>query len=201
MGLFDDYFDPQQFGDGGGLLGRLLSLQQQQGQYQPDRESTGGPPDTTAPATPQTPISLPMSAPTNNGQAAVAQTPNDGPKSYIPIGNYLMPQFGSAGGTQPAPDLGGRLNAGFQSWAHTPVGNPFAALANGITGFNTGQPTDERPLVQGPRSQDETRQPPSGAQDATLALLNPRTAGKPAVRVLTGRIMARPDNRSSRYGR
>lgn len=37
MGLFDDYFDPQQF-EGGGLLGRLLSLQQQQGQYQP----TGG---------------------------------------------------------------------------------------------------------------------------------------------------------------
>jgi hypothetical protein len=35
MGLFDGYFDPEQFGDGGGLLGRLLSLQQQQGQYQP----------------------------------------------------------------------------------------------------------------------------------------------------------------------
>jgi len=35
MGLFDGYFDPQQFRDGGGLLGRLLSLQQQQGQYQP----------------------------------------------------------------------------------------------------------------------------------------------------------------------
>jgi hypothetical protein len=36
MGLFDSYFDPQQFQDGGGLLGRLLSLQGQQGQYQPD---------------------------------------------------------------------------------------------------------------------------------------------------------------------
>jgi hypothetical protein len=33
MGLFDSYFDPQHFGGGGGLLGRLLSLQQQ-GQYQ-----------------------------------------------------------------------------------------------------------------------------------------------------------------------
>jgi hypothetical protein len=35
MGLFDGYFDPEQFQASGGLLGRLLSLQQQQGQYQP----------------------------------------------------------------------------------------------------------------------------------------------------------------------
>jgi hypothetical protein len=35
MGLFDGYFDPEQFGEGGGLLGRLLALQQQRGQYQP----------------------------------------------------------------------------------------------------------------------------------------------------------------------
>jgi|SRR5580693_6512350 hypothetical protein len=35
MGLFDGYFDPDQFGNGGGLLGRLLALQQQQRQYQP----------------------------------------------------------------------------------------------------------------------------------------------------------------------
>jgi len=36
MGLFDGYFDPQQFGEGGGLLGRLLALQPMQGLYQPD---------------------------------------------------------------------------------------------------------------------------------------------------------------------
>jgi hypothetical protein len=35
MGLLDGYFDPQQFGEGGGLLGRLLALQREQGQYQP----------------------------------------------------------------------------------------------------------------------------------------------------------------------
>jgi len=35
MGLFDGYFDPEQFGEGGGLLGRLIALQQQQGLYQP----------------------------------------------------------------------------------------------------------------------------------------------------------------------
>jgi hypothetical protein len=34
MGLFDGYFDPDQFQDSGGLLGRLLSLQREQGQYQ-----------------------------------------------------------------------------------------------------------------------------------------------------------------------
>ena len=35
MGLFDGYLDPQQFQDSGGLLGRLLFLQQQQGQDRP----------------------------------------------------------------------------------------------------------------------------------------------------------------------
>jgi hypothetical protein len=30
MGLFDGYFDPQQFGEGGGLLARLRALQPQQ---------------------------------------------------------------------------------------------------------------------------------------------------------------------------
>jgi hypothetical protein len=35
MGLFDGYFDPDQFQDSGGLLGRLLSLQSMQGQHQP----------------------------------------------------------------------------------------------------------------------------------------------------------------------
>jgi hypothetical protein len=35
MGLLDGYFDPQQFGEGGGLLGRLLALQRQRGRYQP----------------------------------------------------------------------------------------------------------------------------------------------------------------------
>jgi hypothetical protein len=35
MGLFDGQVDPEQFNGGGGLLGRLLALQQFQGQYQP----------------------------------------------------------------------------------------------------------------------------------------------------------------------
>ncbi len=34
MGLFDGYFDPQQFGEGGGLLARLRAVQPQMGQDQ-----------------------------------------------------------------------------------------------------------------------------------------------------------------------
>jgi hypothetical protein len=40
------------------------------------------------------------------------------------------------------------LSAGFQSWAHTPVGNPFAALANGVSGFSSGQRSDPAAVAQ-----------------------------------------------------
>jgi hypothetical protein len=64
MGLFDGYFDPEQFQASSGLLGRLLSLQQQQGQYQP-----GGDFD-QAPTVPQAPALLSMPSPVlpNYGQ-------------------------------------------------------------------------------------------------------------------------------------
>ena len=39
MGLFDGYFDPEQFNSGGGLLGRLLALRQPDGLYQLDADS------------------------------------------------------------------------------------------------------------------------------------------------------------------
>ena len=38
MGLLDGYFDPKQFQARDGLLGRLLSLPQMQGLYQPDAD-------------------------------------------------------------------------------------------------------------------------------------------------------------------
>jgi hypothetical protein len=133
MGLFDDYFDPQTFsGDSGGLLGRL---QLQQGQYQP------GPGFDLTPSVPQLPLTATPSVP---------QTPDSGQTQNIAIGGYQMPQFGRADVPQPVqqpvqqpPDLGDRLNAGFQNWAHTLVGNPMAAIANGITGFGSGQRTDQ----------------------------------------------------------
>ena len=36
MGLFDGYFDPEQFDASGGLLGRLISLQRQGSSYEQD---------------------------------------------------------------------------------------------------------------------------------------------------------------------
>jgi hypothetical protein len=64
MGLFDGYFDPQQWPDSGGLLGRLLALQQQQDQYQPD--SNFGQAQLASPAP------APMLA--NDGQTPSAQS-------------------------------------------------------------------------------------------------------------------------------
>lgn len=130
MSLFDGYFDPDQFEPDGGLLGRLLSLQRQQGQYQPAPgfDGSGDQPANSGSAT----------APVN----AVAQAVSSGPTGFMKIGNYQMPQFGNADTSQtvpPTPGLGDRLSAGFQSWAHTPVGNPFAGLANGLAGFAAGQ--------------------------------------------------------------
>jgi hypothetical protein len=55
MGLFDGYFDQDQFQDGGGLLGRLLSLQQQQDQYQPGTGFDQAPSAAQTPATPSMP--------------------------------------------------------------------------------------------------------------------------------------------------
>jgi hypothetical protein len=55
MGLFDGYFDQDQFQDGGGLLGRLLSLQQEQGQYQPGTGFDQAPFAAQTPLTPSTP--------------------------------------------------------------------------------------------------------------------------------------------------
>jgi hypothetical protein len=71
MGLFDGYFDPDQFGNGGGLLGRLLALQQQQGQYQPGADLD------QASAAPQTPVPapLPWSNLSGNGLTPSVQQP------------------------------------------------------------------------------------------------------------------------------
>ena len=147
MGLFDSYFDPEQFQDSGGLLGRLLSLQGQQGQYQPGAGDPPGAASGQTASAPQT-LSLPV-APSTSPSAAptplAPPTPDYGQTQNMAVGNYQMPQFGGAGGPQaalPPPDLGDRLSAGFQSFAHTPVGNPFAAIANGVTGFSAGQRTD-----------------------------------------------------------
>ena len=72
MGLFDGYFDPRQFGEGGGLLGRLIALQQQQG---PDQPGTDVDP---ASAVSQTPVLAPLPWPSlpDNGQMSSAPQPS-----------------------------------------------------------------------------------------------------------------------------
>jgi hypothetical protein len=70
MGLFDGYVDPEQFRDSGGLLGRLLSLQPQQGQFQP---GAGFDQPQFAPQTP-----VPVPPPWPNMQA-YGQTPSAPP--------------------------------------------------------------------------------------------------------------------------
>ena len=137
MGLFDSYFDPEQFQDSGGLLGRLLSLQQEQGQYQSGPGFNVEPDSASVPKEPAA-MPMPVQRPT------LPQTPDERPRQTVAVGDYQMPQFGSADASQVVqqPGIGDRLNAGFQSWAHTPVGNPFAALANGVSGFSSGERTD-----------------------------------------------------------
>jgi hypothetical protein len=167
MGLFDSYFDPQQFQDSGGLLGRLVSLQGQEGQYQPGAGfDLQGPMGPQAASAPSTPLTIPAISPTSANGAATSlapQTPDAGPSRNIAIGDYQMPQFGRADvlqGAPPPPHLGDRLSAGFQSWAHTPVGNPIAAIANGITGFNAGQRTNSAGVVPAQTPQQGSAQPP-----------------------------------------
>src|ERR1700756_3150191 len=102
MGLLDD-----QQSEVGGLLGRLLSLQQQQGQYQP---SQGFGPSGGQPGATPSPTQFPSAA-SSKPLAPIPQAA--GPTSCIPIGNYLMPQFGGPGTSPPqpsTPDMGDRLS-------------------------------------------------------------------------------------------
>jgi len=156
MGLFDSYFDPEQFQDSGGLLGRLLSLQQQQGQYQqaldPDQSYGARPP--------AQPARITMPAP----RPAMPQAPDAGSRPSIAVGDYQMPQFTNADAplaVQQQPVFGDRLSAGFQSWAHTPLGNPVAGIANAVEGFNSGQRTD----LAGVASSQMTSQPQAQTPD------------------------------------
>src|SRR5579872_1198578 len=113
MGLLDDFFDPDQFKDSGGLLGRLSSLPQ--GLFASSQGDVSQTPvDTASAAAPALDL-------TQNASAS---------------GNALTPASADANVSQTPPsfDFGAHLNVGFQKWAQTPVGNPFAALANGIGG-------------------------------------------------------------------
>ena len=202
MGLFDDYFDPEQFQDSGGLLGRLLSLRPQ---YRPDADNDAQASTLSAPASP--------------GVAPVLPTPDYGQTQNIAIGNYQIPQFGSAdvatlSQSAPSPDLGDRLSAGLQSWGHTPVGNPFAALANGIAGFNSGQRADEAGVTQQStqtgandpvaspnlNARYQALRPVLGDRNAMLAIVHPEIGRTLIAQALVGRTRSGNTNAGSGGG-
>lgn len=201
MGFFDDYFQPQ---GGRGLTGWLESLQQQSA-YQPDAFAgwpqfgptasptvEAAPPSTTAiAATPQAPVSPPTYP--GNRLTLPAPGPPDIPSGSIPIGDYLMPQFGTMQAPQNhlSPDLGDRVSAGFRSWAYTPVGNPFAALANAITGFTTGQ-FASAPALQSSGARLRSLMPlqEDSASPAAAAPAFPSIRTLPVARVLPRRAPA-----------
>lgn len=65
------------------------------------------------------------------------QTPQERDAGMLP------PQFqGSRAPQSQEPGFGDKLAAGFKSWALTPQGNPFAAIANASEGFSTGRVSD-----------------------------------------------------------
>jgi hypothetical protein len=180
MGLFDSYFDSDEFNPSGGLIGRLTSLQQQQNQYQPVAgfDGSGSEGDTVAiPGIPQN---------------TLAQTPPDGPTGVIKVGDYQMPQFAGPSVSQPmqppqaAPSLGDRLGAGFQSWVYTPLGNPFAALANGIAGFGAGQRADANDVVPSQKPGPAQAPDPNGRLDAGFQSWAHTPAGNPFAALANG---------------
>ena len=192
MGLFDSYFDPDEFNSVGGLIGRLTSLQQQQEPYQSAGELNGYGDEADATAKPNLP------------QIAAAQITPDTP-SGVKFSDDQLPQFRSQQAMQPRQaelSLGDRLDAGFQSWAHTPTGNPMAALANGITGFESGQRISQVPASRNSRAQPERPQSPSPIiQDVAPVPMRPQTANRSAARVPVGPIMPGTNPWKSRYAR
>ncbi len=104
MGLLDGYFVPEQFGEGGGLLGRLLALQQQQGQYQPGVgfDETSSVPQAPEPSTPWPGLSTYGRAPSSLRMAAQglpaqysAGTAATGP--YPPVSDFNQSDIQKAG--------------------------------------------------------------------------------------------------------
>ena len=104
MGLFDGFVDPQQFNSGGGLLGRLLALQQFQGQYQPDAgfDQASSAPQTPSPASILSPLLSNYGQPAQtsvNWQNSVAtggDSDSQGPTPSTAAPNAVMAQYAPA---------------------------------------------------------------------------------------------------------
>lgn len=197
MGIFDGYG----FGDSdqGGLIDRLFAQLGVQGQYQPSQGFAPNPMDATA-AMPQQ-----QNAPIGVGDYMMPRVGGGFPQNVQP-GNYApqpmqqpiaqqMPQ--QALQQQPAlpsvlqqPQSSPLMNS-FQSWANTPVGNPMAALANGISSLGSGRRTDPTGIANDQMAaQYRALVPILGEQKATLAILNPAIGQKMVETALAGKQYA-----------
>lgn len=135
MGLFDGYVDPEQFNSGGGLLGRLLALQQFQGQYQPGADSS------QVSSVPQVPSPASMLSPllSYDGQP---------PAYWQPSMSNLNPQY-AAPWPKPGDQKGAAaiVNPGITPTTQTPVNQQNFAVAGdgsgpaGLASSTTTAPT------------------------------------------------------------
>jgi hypothetical protein len=147
MSLFDDYFDPGQFRDSGGLVGRMMSAHPEWGLPQAGADGNSQNSFGLRPAMDsQTPVQSAPSPVASAGTGVVAASgPVGDPTQYAGAANVSTSSASHLNDPSLSfsPDFGARLNAGFQRWAQTPTGSPFAALANGIAGFNGTQPASD----------------------------------------------------------
>ncbi len=80
------------------------------------------------------------------------------------------------------------LATSFQSWANTPVGNPMAALSNGISSLSSGRRTDPTGVASDQMAaRYRALVPILGEQKATLAILNPALGQKMVETALAGK--------------
>ena len=143
MGLFDGYVDPEQFRDSGGLLGRLLSLQHLQDQYQP---GAGFDP---APSVSQTPVLRPTPWPNlpgygpSSGEQMAAPDVHSQYQALRPIlGDHnamlaiVHPEFGKTLITQA---LAGQIKPGHADGAD-PAGIDQAGVGDIASASAAGKP-------------------------------------------------------------
>jgi hypothetical protein len=150
MGLFDGYFDPQQWPDSGGLLSRLLALQQQQGQRQqsPDFDQ--------APFIPRAPMPTPLvqalavqqpgipgnASRANNDQSVISDAFAD---PVRPGSQYAQGAFGLCAAGPAGCAMGAGLTAGQAILGGAALGGLGAMILNN----GRKDPTKVLPLPEG----------------------------------------------------
>lgn len=198
MGIFDGY----QYGDSdqGGLIDRLFTQLGVQGQYQPSQGSAPSPMDANA-AVPQqqnAPIAVGdyMMPRIGGGFQQNVQPANYAPQPMQQPQQPQQLQQPQANAQAPLPSVlqqpqSSPLMTSFQSWANTPVGNPMAALANGIASLGSGRRTDATGIANDHlAAQYRALVPILGEQKATLAILNPEIGKKMVETALAGKQYA-----------